>query len=116
MTIAQALVLVRRVGTVAEAGGKLKLAFPERMRPSLAQAIEALKANKAEALAQVAQLPPEELVEPAWTDWAERKAASLNRLNTWAATRCGSASCAAGRRSRRRRSCWPDIVPNRATL
>jgi hypothetical protein len=61
MTVAQALALIRRVGTVAKAGGKLKLAFPEQMRADLQPAVDVLKAGKAEALAHVAQLQSEKL-------------------------------------------------------
>jgi hypothetical protein len=61
MTVNEALQMIQGVGTVAEAGGKLKLAYPERMRSDLQPAIEILKADKQAALAQVAQLRSEEL-------------------------------------------------------
>jgi hypothetical protein len=53
--------MIRQAGSVVEDGGKLKLTFPERMRSELQTAIDALKADREEALAQVAQLHSEEL-------------------------------------------------------
>ena len=58
MTVAQALDVIRRVGTVTEDGGKLKLAYPHRLRADLEPAIEALRANKLEALARLQSEEP----------------------------------------------------------
>jgi hypothetical protein len=63
MTVTVALEMIRRAGSVMDAGGSLKLTFPKSMRTELLPAIETLKTRKAEALAQLAQsdsveLPP----------------------------------------------------------
>jgi hypothetical protein len=76
----QALEAIRQVGTVRAAEGKLKLAFPARMRTSLQPALEVLKANRTEALALVLGGPPPGSREEHWQNWDGWKAAALNRL------------------------------------
>jgi hypothetical protein len=62
VTVAEAIAEVQRVGAVEVSGGNLRLRFPERMRAELQPAIGTLRAEKAEALARLAQTDP---VEPA---------------------------------------------------
>jgi len=55
MKVAEALEVIRRVGVVESAQGKLKLKFPEAARTELQPAIDTLRSCKAEALALLAQ-------------------------------------------------------------
>jgi hypothetical protein len=80
MTVAQALRAIQSVGTVDAAGGKLKLAFPGRMRTALQPALEVLRTNRMMALTLVAPKTTPEDREPLWQDWDEWKARALNRL------------------------------------
>lgn len=70
MTVAEALGAIRRVGTVENYAGNLRLRFPEMMASELQPAVDTLRTGKAEALAL---LPNPEAAESA------RAAALLNR-------------------------------------
>jgi hypothetical protein len=61
MTVSAALEMIRRAGSVIDAGGGLKLRFPKSMHTELLPALETLKTKKAEALAQLAQSDSAEL-------------------------------------------------------
>lgn len=51
MTVAEALAAIRRVGTVAAAGDKVRLRIPARLEAELRPAIEVLRQRKADAIA-----------------------------------------------------------------
>ncbi len=70
MTVAEALHAIRRVGTVENDGGNLKLRFPKTAASELQPAIDTLRTDKALALAQ--------LSDPDSTELA-RASAVLNR-------------------------------------
>jgi hypothetical protein len=98
VTIADALATIRRVGTVDNHGGRLRLRFPENAASGLQPAIDTLRTSKAEALAILSSrdtanfahtvtpdfmVPPYPMVrplKPGYLSWAEWKAAALNRL------------------------------------
>lgn len=82
MTVSEALILVRRVGTAQVFGDKLKLRFPDGERAALQIAIETLRSGKAEALLLLAEVPRPIAEERhfVWMDWYEWKAAALNRV------------------------------------
>jgi hypothetical protein len=61
VTVREALQVIRRVGTVEESEGKLKLRFPESLSAELQVAIESLREGKSEALALVAAAESAEL-------------------------------------------------------
>ena len=104
MTVRDAIQEVRKVGTIWEENGKLKLRFPEPERGRLALAIQALRQNREASLRAVSEatMPktadwpgslaeladeigertgePEAARREVWMDWYEWKAATLNRL------------------------------------
>jgi hypothetical protein len=101
MTVHEAIQEVRKVGTIRQENGKLKLRFPETERARLEAAIETLRRNRETALQAISIPPaahwPESLSELAtevgersgdpegarrqvWLDWDEWKAQALNRL------------------------------------
>jgi hypothetical protein len=51
VTVAEALSAIRRVGTVENSAGNLRLRFPKTAASELQPAIDALRTGKAEALA-----------------------------------------------------------------
>ena len=61
MTVAEALSAVRRVGTVENYAGNLRLRFPETATSTLQSAIGTLRAGKAEALGLLSGPDPAEL-------------------------------------------------------
>ena len=70
MTVAEALSAIRRVGTVENQAGNLRLRFPETATSELQPAIDTLRVGKAEALALLSDPDPAELA---------RASAVLNR-------------------------------------
>jgi hypothetical protein len=58
MTVNEAIDEVQRVGTIRAENGKLKVRFPECEREALEAAIDTLRSDRAEALAQLSQLNP----------------------------------------------------------
>ena len=105
MTVAEALSAIRRVGTVENHAGNLRLRFPDNAAPELQQAIDTLRTGKAEALALLSEPdqarrqadlmedcdpmdtpnpwnggPMEPLTRASGAPWPEWKAATLNRL------------------------------------
>lgn len=61
MTVAEALSAIRRVGTVENQAGSLRLRFPKTATSELQPAIDTLQVGKAEALALLSDPDPAEL-------------------------------------------------------
>jgi hypothetical protein len=105
VTVHEAIHEVRKVGTIRAENGKLKVRFPEPERARLEPAIETLRHNRETALQELfnaATIPPasewpqslsdlaaeigrrsgdtEAARREVWMDWAEWKAAALNRI------------------------------------
>ena len=62
MTVAEALSAIRRVGTVDNHAGNLRLRFPQNVAPNLQPAIDTLRAGKAAALELLAESESAKLV------------------------------------------------------
>ena len=52
--------MIQQVGSVVNAGGKLKVMFPERMRSELQTAVETLKSHRVDAIDELARLQSQE--------------------------------------------------------
>jgi hypothetical protein len=61
VTVAKALSAIRRVGTVENYAGNLRLRFPETVASELQPAVDTLRTGKAEALTLLANPDPAEL-------------------------------------------------------
>jgi hypothetical protein len=61
VTVAEALNAIRRVGTVENQAGNLRLRFPETAASELRPAVDALRTGKAEALTLMASRDPAQL-------------------------------------------------------
>jgi hypothetical protein len=110
VTVAEALTAIRRVGTVENCAGKLKLKFPEGEQTVLQPAIDILRTGKAEAIALLAAPDPTELVR-AWRRLC-RPAACFSGLRSCASKPSGSS----GKRRKHgiHGRCWPQSADLRA--